>query len=197
MQHTSDANSYDAAFSWSGEGTEAQGQQATVVAIGRLTKPHGLRGELVFLPYVCDLKLLPDLTNRWVRLQHKTADSQERVVVAWRPLAKRVLLRLEGCHDVTHAERLRDYEVFIPRWCFPPLPEGEYYWFDIEGLAVYADGGRWLGTIAEIIYTGSNDVYVVWDGTREILVPALKEVVRSIDFIRREVHLFPVPGLLE
>jgi 16S rRNA processing protein RimM len=168
-----------------------------MIAIGRLTKPHGIQGELVFLPYVYDLGLLPDLTSLQVSLHQRTGETQERLIVAWREAHKKVLIRLNDCQDIAHAEALRDYEVLIPRRCFPPLPAGEYYWFEIEGLAVYAHDGRYVGTIADIIYTGSNDVYVVRCGAHEVLVPALKNVVRTIDLERGKMCLFAVPGLLE
>ena len=51
--------------------------------------------------------------------------------------------------------------------------------------------GRLLGTIADIVYTGSNDVYVVRNGSHEILIPALKDIVRHIDLVQQEIHLFP------
>jgi 16S rRNA processing protein RimM len=168
-----------------------------LIAVGRFTKPHGVQGELVFLPYVYDLTLLPDLTNQQVCLQHPPAPAQERTVLAWRTAHRRVLIRLGGCTTMSEAAALRDYEVLIPRRWFPPLPAGEYYWFEIEGLAVYASDGRYVGTVAEIIYTGSNDVYVVRDGGREVLVPALKDVVRSIDLERGEVLLSPEDGRFE
>lgn len=168
-----------------------------MIPIGRLIKPHGTKGELVFLPYVSDLELLPDLTNRRVCLQHTVSGTQERTIIAWRLSPKRLFVQLEGCHDLSHAEALRDYEVLISRQHFPPLPEGEYYWFDIEGLMVYADDGRLLGTIVEIIHTGSNDVYVAQNGTQEVLIPALQDVVRAIDFAHGAMHLFPVQGLFD
>lgn len=172
-------------------------QQEAMIAIGRLTKPHGIQGELVFLPYVYDLDLLPDLTNLQVSLYQRTGETQERLIVAWRAVHKKVLIRLNDCQDVAHAKALRDYDVLIPRRWFPPLPAGEYYWFEIEGLAVYANDGRYVGTIADIIYTGSNDVYVVRNEAHETLVPALKDVVHTIDLARGEMRLFAVPGLLE
>ncbi|MGQ4806862.1 Ribosome maturation factor RimM [Candidatus Entotheonellaceae bacterium PAL068K] len=162
-----------------------------MIVIGRLTKPHGLGGELIFLPYVYAMALLPDLTAQRVSLQHGTEPPHEEVIVAWRRANKRILVWLEGCHDRTRAEALRNHEVSIPRQCFPPLPDGEYYWFDIEGLAVRDSQGRLLGTIADIVYTGSNDVYVVRNGSHEILIPALKDIVRHIDLVRQEIHLFP------
>jgi 16S rRNA processing protein RimM len=172
-------------------------QQEAMIAIGRFTKPHGLRGELVFLPYVYDVALLPDLTNLQICVRQGAEHPQEHRIVAWRAAPKRVLIRLEGCLDMAQAEALREAEVLIPRRCFPPLPAEEYYWFEIEGLAVYASDGRYLGTVADIIYTGSNDVYVVRHGAHELLIPALKDVVRTIDLDHGAMHLFPVPDLLE
>jgi 16S rRNA processing protein RimM len=170
---------------------------ADLIAVGRFTRPHGLRGELVFLPYVYDLELLPDLVQRQVFLQRGQAPVQTTTLLEWHVAHKRILVRLPGCTDLTTAEAFRDCEVLIPRSWFPPLPEGEYYWFDIEGLAVYADDGRYLGTVVEIIYTGSNDVYVVRDGAQETLIPALRDVIRSIDLARRAIHLSPAAGRLD
>jgi 16S rRNA processing protein RimM len=167
-----------------------------VIAIGRLTKPHGLQGEMVFLPYVYDMELLPELTHRKVALRQNNVWIEDHVVVAWRRSHKRVLMQFDGIHDLARAETLRECEVYIPRKSFPPLPEGDYYWFDIEGLTVFADDGRVLGTLTEIIYTGSNDVYVVQNDSQEYLIPALKDVVRHIDLKRGEIHLHPVPELL-
>jgi 16S rRNA processing protein RimM len=172
-------------------------QHVALIAIGRLTKPHGVQGELVLLPYVSDLELLPDLANLQVYLRHGAEPVQERTIATSRLAHKKVLLRLSDCPDLTQAAALRGYEVLIPRQCFPPLPEGEYYWFELEGLAVYASDGRWVGTVTDIIYTRANDVFVVRDGSQETLVPALKNVVRTIDMARGEIHLFAVPGLLE
>jgi 16S rRNA processing protein RimM len=172
-------------------------QPEGLIAVGRLTKPHGLRGELVFLPYVHDSELLPALVQRPVFLQHGPSRVQQLTLTGWRVVHKRVLIRLQGCEDLTTAEAWREYEVLIPRHWFPPLPAGEYYWFEIEGLAVYGSDGRYLGTIVEIIYTGSNDVYVVRNGTQEMLIPALRDVVRTINLAGGEMHLFTAAGLLD
>ena len=172
-------------------------QPEDLIAVGRLTKPHGLRGELVFLPYVYDLELLPDLVPRHVFLQDGHSHVQQHTLTEWRVVHKRVLIRLQGCEDLTAAEAFREHEVLIPRHWFPPLPAGEYYWFEIEGLAVYGNDGRYLGTVVEIIYTGSNDVYVVRNGTQETLIPALRDVVRTIDLEHGEMHLFTAAGLLD
>ena len=165
-----------------------------LVAVGRFTRPHGVRGELVFLPYVSDVALLPDLSGRQVRIRHKTAPAQTRTILAWRTAHRRILMQIESCRDLSAAESLRDYEVVIPRQWFPPLPAGEYYWFEIEGLTVYAGDGQALGVVTDIIHTGSNDVYVVSHDGQETLVPALKDIVRAIDLEGGAMHLHGLPG---
>jgi 16S rRNA processing protein RimM len=152
---------------------------------------------VTMLPYVYDVQLLPDLSQRVVRLQHQVAASREATVVEWHVAHKKILLRFDNCQDMETAAQWRGYEVHIPRQWFAPLPEGEYYWFDIEGLAVHAYDGAYLGKITQILYTGSNDVYVVQDGERETLIPALKAVVRAIDLKDGVMHLFPSTGLWE
>lgn len=171
-------------------------QSEGLIAVGRLTKPRGLRGELVFLPYVYELELLPNLVQQHVFLQHGSSCVQH-TLTEWRVGHKRVLVRLQGCEDLTAAEAFREHEVLIPQQWFPPLPAGEYYWFEIEGLAVYGHDGRYLGTVVEIIYTGSNDVYVVRSGMQETLIPALRDVVRTIDLEHREMRLSTLAGLCD
>ena len=75
-------------------------QPEGLIAVGRLTKPHGLRGELVFLPYVYDLELLPDLMQRHVFLQHGL--SCAAAFTEWRVVHKRVLIRLQGLRGSHH-----------------------------------------------------------------------------------------------
>ncbi|MDE0207178.1 MAG: ribosome maturation factor RimM [Candidatus Tectomicrobia bacterium] len=169
-------------------------QSEQLVAVGRFTRPHGVRGELVFLPYVADIELLPDLSDRKVRLRHGSAPPRTCRILKWRMIHSRVLMQLEGLRDPSEAEQLRDYEIVIPRGWFPALPCGEYYWFEIEGLAVFAGDGLAMGVVTDIIHTGSNDVYVVSQDGRETLVPALKDVVRTIDLERGAMHLHDLPG---
>jgi 16S rRNA processing protein RimM len=168
-----------------------------MIPIGRLTKPHGLKGELVFLPYIDDLTLLPDLTHQSVHLRHRTEPEQIGSIVTWRNAHKRLLVSFHGYQTKEQADTLRNYEICVARQSFSSLPDGEYYWFDIEGLRVYDSNARLLGTITEIIHTGSNDVYVVNDHAHEYLIPALQSVVRRINISRGEMHLFPVQGLFD
>ena len=82
----------------------------------------------------------------------------------------------------------------MPRAQMPPLEDGSYYWCDLIGSAVY-DDEQYIGTLESIIPTGSNDVYVVTDGEKETLVPALASVVREVDVNRKRMRVTLPEGL--
>ena len=79
----------------------------------------------------------------------------------------------------------------------PPLDEDEYYWQDILGMRVVSETGEDMGTVKEIVPTGSNDVYVVWKEAQEFLIPATKDVIISIDMEGRTIVIRPLEGLLQ
>lgn len=91
------------------------------------------------------------------------------------------MVKLDAVGDRTTAERLRGKELTVPRASVMPLPEGTYYHFQLLDMAVWTDQGEYLGEIKEIFSTPGNDVYVVrGPGGREVLVPALQDVVIEV-----------------
>jgi 16S rRNA processing protein RimM len=120
-----------------------------------------------------------------------------RVLTAQRH-KNQVLLLLDGVHTRAQAEALAGQEVKGDRRLFPPLPTGEYYWFQVLGLPVIdvADG-RILGYLAEIIPTPAHDVYLVRRGDREILLPVVAEVIVEINLDEGYLKVSPPEGLLE
>ncbi len=86
----------------------------------------------------------------------------------------------------------------MPRQEVWPLGEGAYYHFEIIGLSVITENGEALGVITEVLETGGNDVYVIKSGSgKEVLLPALKEIVKRIDTEAGHMIIRPLPGLLE
>lgn len=109
-----------------------------------------------------------------------------------------VLLWLEGVDTRSRAEELAGLEVLGDRRRFPPLPPGEYYWFQVLGLPVVnAADGVWLGHLDHIISTPGHDVYVVRQGEREILLPAVEDVIVEINLEAGMIRVLPPEGLLE
>ena len=93
-----------------------------------------------------------------------------------------LLVKLDNVADRTAADALRGQLLTVPEADAEPLPEGAFYHFQIMGVPVRTVDGEDLGRIAEIIATGANDVYVVrLEGRRDILIPAMEDVVLSVD----------------
>lgn len=114
-------------------------------------------------------------------LQGDRGSPQPYRPLAVRPHKKFIVALLEGIRTRAEAEQLRGKSVLVDPVELPSLDTDEYYWHEILGMRVVTEDGGKVGTITEILPTGSNDVYVVHEGERETLIPALKEVIISID----------------
>ncbi len=118
-------------------------------------------------------------------------------VIGVRTQGQFALLRLQEITDRTTAEQLRGHDIEVPTTQALPLPKGQFYWHEVIGLQVIdATTGRQLGTVKDILETGANDVYVVQGQGKEILVPAIKDIVKTIDPQAGRMLIEPLPGLL-
>ena len=77
------------------------------------------------------------------------------------------------------------------------VEEGEYFWGELLDLDVYSDAGEYLGKLSRIIPTGSHDIYLVSKGNKEILIPAVYEVVKEIDLEGCKMIISAMEGLLD
>jgi len=97
--------------------------------------------------------------------------------------------------DVTVAQTLVGMDIFTPREALPDLDDGTYYWNDLIGMTVKDIHQGPLGTIEHVMPTGSNDVFVVTGGKREVLVPSLAHVVLSVDVEKQTMTIDLPEGL--
>lgn len=140
---------------------------------------HGIKGELKVRSYADDSSIFQPGENVLIKRARKADETR---TIKWvRPHQRALLFSFEDLDDRDQAEELVGSEIWIAKARMPELTDGTYYWFDIIGLDVYQADHAYLGRIQEIVPTGSNDVYVVRDGDRETLVPALKSVILSVD----------------
>ncbi len=107
------------------------------------------------------------------------------------------MLLLEGVATRQQAEALRGQELQVPAAWLEPLPANTYYHYQIIGLQAVTTGGEALGTVQEVLQTGSNDVYVVRGLGREILIPALTEAIRAVDIPGGRLVVELIPGLVD
>lgn len=161
--------------------------------VGRVSRPHGLLGEL-------RVECLTDYPERLARLETLYIGDDLR---PYKPLNVRmhqgvILLTVEGCTDRDTADTLRGQPVHIARADAVPLEEGEFYHFQVVGLAVETEAGEVLGEIAEVFTApGANDVFVVHGPRGEVLLPVIPDVLRQIDFEAQRVVVHLLPGLLD
>src|SRR6266702_7363767 len=162
--------------------------------IGKVVALFGVRGEL-------KVRLLTDIPNRFAELEavYVASDHTRYSIKGVRPYkGEMVVLKLEGIDTANAAETLRNVDLQIPLSDLAKLPPDSYYQHDILGLSVSTLAGQSLGTIVDILVTGSNDVYVIKTASgRQVLIPAVKQVITQIDLLRHTMHIDPLPGLLD
>lgn len=160
------------------------------ISFGKVGRTHGLKGELKYFPNVPEE--VDSLRGQIVRLREK-----EIKVQSIRGANVPFIIKLEGIDDINSAKILTGTEIFAKREHLKPLSEGDYYRFEIEGLAVFDEEGRSYGFIEEVIPTGSNDIYVVRNGDQEWMLPMIDTVVKSIDLEQKKLIFHRIEGLIE
>ena len=103
---------------------------------------------------------------------------------------KGIVARFAGIHDRDDAAELIGSSLAVARSDLPEAEEGTFYWVDLEGLEVMREDGSRLGHVAHMLETGANDVMVVRDGKKEVLIPFLKgSVIRRVDLDHGQIHV--------
>jgi 16S rRNA processing protein RimM len=163
------------------------------IAIGRVIRPHGLRGELA-------VEVLTDFPERFDTIEAiylggpQQADVWQVATTRWHK--DRILLTLQGCEDRTTAEGLRGLLVQIPIEEAMPLPEDEYYPYELVGLDVVTVEGEELGRLSKVIFTNANEVYVVVGPRGQILLPAIADVIDHVDLDTGQMVVRLIEGLV-
>ncbi|MDR7533924.1 MAG: ribosome maturation factor RimM [Armatimonadota bacterium] len=148
------------------------------IVVGRIVRPHGVRGEVRVRPETDFPERLAG--RRRVHLRREGALSPVEITGV-RPHGAALLVTLRGVDSLEAAERLRGAELVVARRTLPRLGPNEFYLFEIIGLRARTEDGRLLGVVAEVVRGPAHDVYVVRGEAGEVLVPALREVVRQVD----------------
>jgi 16S rRNA processing protein RimM len=163
------------------------------IEAGAIVRPHGIAGEVI-VDAKGDLVALLAVGAE-VRLTTRAGGESFRKIAAVRLHQDRPIVRFEGVEGRDDAERLRSSIVWMDRETIGPLDEGRWFVQDILGLDVYTDEGEHLGTIADVLSTPANDVYVVSGDGHEILLPATSGVVKKVDFEAGRMLVHLIEGL--
>ncbi len=163
--------------------------------IGRVARTHGVRGKIKIDYFGEDPSQFGLYREVFIRDRNGTPQAYEVLEVQSQP--NHLILRLKKIETIEEAKRLIGREVLIAKKSLPKLPEGEYYWIEILGMEVETEQGKRLGRIEEILPTGANDVYVIRGGQKEIFLPAIESVIRSVDLEKRVMKVARTEGLWE
>jgi 16S rRNA processing protein RimM len=166
-----------------------------LLPIGRVVKPHGVKGKIKVDYFGEDLNHFP--LYREVFIKDHVGRLQAYDILEVVPQPPRLILRLKGIERIEEVEPLVGREIFIEKRSLPDLKEGEHYWFEILGMVVETEKGKRIGRVKEIFPTGANDVYVVEGKRREIFLPATEEVIQSIDIKKGRMKVIRMEGLWE
>jgi len=160
------------------------------VVVGKITRAHGLKGEL-------SVEVRSDNPDRFAAGTSMFLEDGRALKIASTHIhGKRLLLRFEGVGDRTAAEALQGRLLMVPEAWLPELPEGEYWPHQLEGCVVVTESGRALGQVTEVIPNPANDLWVATDaeGT-ETLIPAIRDVVVDVAPDTKRILVRDVPGI--
>ena len=159
------------------------------VTIGQIIAPWSTRGKL-------KIEVITDFPQRFTPGSEVYINQQSMIVESTEWHKGKAIIKLSTVDSIEDAQRLRGQCIEIHRNQLKPLPKGQYYHFQLVGLEVWTTQGELLGNITEILTAESNDNYVVKGDEGEILIPAVEDVVKSIDLNKGCLVIEPIKGLL-
>jgi 16S rRNA processing protein RimM len=158
------------------------------LVVGRIAKAHGIKGEVAVDVY-------SDAPDRFVPGARLFAGDDALTISAALPHHERLLVLFDEIADRSAAEALHGVELTIPASEAHALGEWSFYPHQLSGLSVIDEAGRSLGTMVRVDESPANDIWVVRSGDKEVLVPAVRDIVVSVDLGARTVVLRPPEGL--
>jgi len=147
------------------------------IILGKLGAAYGVRGWLKVISYTQPIDNILNYPNWYLRHndQWQTVNIENS-----KPHGNGIIVKIKGITDREHAQSYTNDEIAVDADTLPTLIADEHYWKDLIGMAVVNTEGVALGTVNDLLETGSNDVLIV-KGDREHLIPYTKHVIQSID----------------
>ena len=159
------------------------------ITIGEIIAPWGIEGKL-------KVKVVTDFPQRFTPSSKIYINRQPMTINSTEWHKGTAIIQLNAIDSIEYAQRLRGQPIEIHHSQVYSLPEGQYYHFQLIGLEVWTTQGELLGNITEVLTAKSNDNYVVKGNEGEILIPAIEDVIKSIDLNKGCIIIEPIEGLL-
>ncbi|HNU79489.1 MAG TPA: ribosome maturation factor RimM [Bacillota bacterium] len=163
------------------------------LSIGQIINTHGLRGAVKVYPLTDDISRFEKLKEVYVEENDGLVKYKVESV---KFLSSTVSVKLKGVDSEEAANKLRGSYIKVDRKSAVKLPKDTYFICDLIDLEVYDEKGLLLGTVKDVLQTGSNDVYVIQSSGKDILIPALKDIVKKIDLENKKILVEMPEGLI-
>ena len=166
-----------------------------LLKVGIISSTHGIRGEVKVFPTTDDPQRFKKLDRV---LLDNGKEKRELKIQSVKFFKQFVIVKFAEINDINDVEQYKGSSLFVTRKQAVKLDKDEYFIADLIGISVIAQKEQLKGILKDVIETGANDVYVIAlsDG-RELLLPAIKECVRSVDIEKGEMQIRLLDGLLE
>jgi 16S rRNA processing protein RimM len=166
-----------------------------LIAIGKISRPIGTRGEVKVLPLTDDKQRFANLHAVWVG--HDAANVELKKILNVRIDTKQVALHFHSIDTVEEAKKTKDLYLFVREKEAVKLQKGTYFVDDVIGCEVVTEELVNVGVITDLLSLPMNDVWVVKKDTKEILIPAVKAIIRQVDVANKRITIHSLNGLLD
>jgi len=165
-----------------------------VLEIGKIVNTHALAGEVKILPLVDDIKIFEQIETLYFDKEKMQSIALKRV----RYQNGIIIAVLEGIDHIDKAEKLKNKVIYVEREALGEPADGRYYICDLIGVKGYDESGELLGEIKDVLSTGPTNVYVLSrSGQKDLLIPAIPDVVKSMDIDEEKMTVHMIEGLDE
>lgn len=162
--------------------------------IGQIVNTFGIKGMVKVKPFTDNIERFSNLEKIYIK--NKSGQNEYKIQEV-KYHKNMVLVKFEGIENPEQADLLRNSYLIVDRETEEPLEAGRYYIVDMIGLDVFTDDNEYLGKLEDIYNTGSNDIYVVKNELgKQVLLPAIEDVIKSIDMDNKKVIVHLIPGLV-
>ena len=162
--------------------------------IGQIVNTFGIKGMVKVKPFTDNIERFNNLEKIYIKNKSGQTEYKIQEVKYHKNM---VLIKFEGIENPEQADLLRNSYLIVDRETEEPLEAGRYYIVDMIGLDVFTDDNEYLGKLEDIYNTGSNDIYVVKNKLgKQVLLPAIEDVIKNIDMDNKKVIVHLIPGLV-
>ena len=163
--------------------------------IGQIVNTFGIKGMVKVKPFTDNIERFSNLEKIYIKNKSGQTEYKIQEVKYHKNM---VLIKFEGIENPEQADLLRNSYLIVDRETEEPLEAGRYYIVDMIGLDVFTDDNEYLGKLEDIYNTGSNGIYVVKNELgKQVLLPAIEDVIKNIDMDNKKVIVHLIPGLVK